>query len=184
MELGIRMSKELAVRRLTAQDAEPLWKLRREALEREPASFGESLGEFQQTTVDTYRERINLGYGESIVIGAFEDLRLVAMAGLYREPREKQHHRGKVWGVYVSPEHRRKGVGRLVLTQLLEAGRALPGLDCAFLSVTLSQESARRLYLSLGFRPFGVEPRAVKVDGCYVDQEHMVLDFPPLAERT
>jgi len=38
---------------------------------------------------------------------------------------------------------------------------------------------ARSLYRSLGFRSFGIEPRALKVDGSYVDQEHMVLEISP-----
>jgi RimJ/RimL family protein N-acetyltransferase len=34
---------------------------------------------------------------------------------------------------------------------------------------------ARNLYLALGFKPFGLEPRAMRVGSQYFDEEHMVL---------
>jgi RimJ/RimL family protein N-acetyltransferase len=36
---------------------------------------------------------------------------------------------------------------------------------------------ARNLYLSLGFKPFGLEPRAMRVGDRYFDEEHMVLSL-------
>jgi L-amino acid N-acyltransferase YncA len=41
--------------------------------------------------------------------------------------------------------------------------------------VTRTNEAAAKLYKSAGFVTFGLEPRAIKVDGAYFDKEHMVL---------
>lgn len=38
-----------------------------------------------------------------------------------------------------------------------------------------AQPAARRLYSSLGFRSFGIDPQALHVDGHFLDEEHMYL---------
>ena len=42
------------------------------------------------------------------------------------------------------------------------------------LTVTHSNEPARLLYESEGFRSFGIEPRAIRVGDRYYDKDHMV----------
>jgi ribosomal protein S18 acetylase RimI-like enzyme len=43
------------------------------------------------------------------------------------------------------------------------------------LTVTRSNQAAAKLYKGAGFVTFGLEPRAIKVDGEYFDKEHMFL---------
>jgi RimJ/RimL family protein N-acetyltransferase len=43
------------------------------------------------------------------------------------------------------------------------------------LCVNAENVRARNLYLALGFKPFGLEPRAMRVGSQYFDEEHMVL---------
>jgi ribosomal protein S18 acetylase RimI-like enzyme len=164
------------IRRVLANDAEALWNLRLEALEKDPLSFSESVHEFRHKTVDTYREQF-CTQEDNYVVGAFDNDRLVAMAGFYREQHAKRRHKGRIWGVYVSPLHRGQGVGRMVMSKLLESARALPGLECVLLTVTAEGQQARSLYKSLGFRMFGIEPRALQVNGCYLDEEFMILEL-------
>jgi RimJ/RimL family protein N-acetyltransferase len=154
-----------------------MWRLRREALEREPASFGEAVEEHLKSTPAASAERLASGGSESFVYGAFDGRELVAMAGFYREKRIKRRHKGVIWGVYVAPAHRGRGLARAVMTSLLDSARALPGLKCIYLSVTAEQPGARNLYTSLGFRSFGLEPRALAVNGQYLDEEHMLLQL-------
>ena len=167
-----------AVRRLTEADAAEFWRLRREALEREPASFGESAEEHLRISPATIAERLGAN-SENFVYGVFDHGALVATAGFYREQRIKRRHKGVVWGVYVDPAYRGRGLGRAVITALLDSVRALPDLKSVYLSVTSSQSAARNLYASLGFRSFGVEQHALAVDGRYFDEEHMILELDP-----
>ncbi len=46
------------------------------------------------------------------------------------------------------------------------------------LTVTQTNDAARTLYESEGFRSFGVEPRAIRVGDRYYDKNHMVLFLP------
>ena len=97
------------------------------------------------------------------------------MAGFYRETRVKRRHKGTVWGVYVAPEHRGQGVARRLLTALIESARTLPDLKWIVLSVTVERHPAQRLYRSLGFEAWGVEPHALRVGDDYFDEQHMAL---------
>jgi ribosomal protein S18 acetylase RimI-like enzyme len=74
--------------------------------------------------------------------------------------------------MFVLPEYRGRGIGRALVVEALERARTL-GVQSVTLSVMTSQQEARRMYLALGFRPFGVEPRALMVDGRLLDEEHM-----------
>jgi ribosomal protein S18 acetylase RimI-like enzyme len=58
---------------------------------------------------------------------------------------------------------------------LLERAAAIAGLEQVLLSVTNTQVSALALYRSLGFEPFGKEPRALNVGGEFIDEHYLVL---------
>ena len=165
----------MIVRVLTPEDAVPFHRLRRERLEQSPKAFAESIAEHEALTLSTIAARLSRS-DDNFVIGAFSPEReLAGMAGLARETRLKARHKAIVWGVYVRPRWRGKGVGRAVLIELLNRARSLPGLEQIRLTVATSQDAAKRLYESLGFEVFGTERHALVVDGEYVDEDHMVL---------
>jgi ribosomal protein S18 acetylase RimI-like enzyme len=170
------------IRKLTESDAESLWKLRLYALEMDPISFGESPEELQRTTVEEYASRLRSGNTENFVFGAFEGEALVAMTGFYREAAVKRHHKGWIWGVFVSPLARGKGVGRSLLVRVIETAKVLPGIRCILLTVTTTQDAATKLYQDLGFRSFGTEPHALIVGERSMDENHMILEFDGSSE--
>jgi ribosomal protein S18 acetylase RimI-like enzyme len=126
---------------------------------------------------EEFASRLGDGNDERFIFGAFDGLKLIATAGFFREQREKRRHKGTVWGVYVSPDYRGKGVGRAVMSDLLNSVRELPGIECVYLTVSSHNRAARKLYEGLGFRAFGTEPRALAVDGMFFDEDHMVLEL-------
>ncbi len=48
-------------------------------------------------------------------------------------------------------------------------------LEQLTLGVVSTNEPAKRLYESMGFKTYGIEKRAIKMNGVYSDDEHMVL---------
>lgn len=58
----------------------------------------------------------------------------------------------------VAPEYRRRGVGQILLLELLRIAESV-GAAVATLEVRVSNLPARRLYEKYGFRPVGVRPR-------------------------
>jgi ribosomal protein S18 acetylase RimI-like enzyme len=108
-------------------------------------------------------------------LGAFEDGYLAGTATFIRETGLKERHKGRIYGVYVSPAERGKGIGRALLADLLETARQDSPLEQILLAVATSQTAAKRLYRDLGFEPYGTEPNALKVGSGYVDEDHMIL---------
>jgi ribosomal protein S18 acetylase RimI-like enzyme len=109
------------------------------------------------------------------VFGAFVGAELAGVVGLTREPRAKNRHKAAIFGMYVAPEHRRRGIGASLVRYAIDAARAQSGLEQLVLTVTDTNVAARTLYEHFGFRSFGVEPRAICFGGTYFDKNHMIL---------
>ncbi len=160
-------------RALTVDDIPAFIELRREALRDSPWAFAASEDSDLGLQADVMRSRISQP-GQAIV-GAFDGDRLVGMAGLVRNHHGKMAHRAAVWGVYVTPSARGRGVAEAIMRELLRIARTWPGLDSVSLQVSARAEGAKRVYERLGFRQWGVEPAALKLDGVAYDEAHMVL---------
>lgn len=107
---------------------------------------------------------------------AFSDKNeLTGAVGLRQEPLLKTRHKGLIWGMVVSPGYQGHGVGKGLLEAAIVYARGLKGLEQLYLVVGEHNTRARRLYESLGFEPFGIEPRELKVNGKFYDGMHMWL---------
>ncbi|WP_027481835.1 GNAT family N-acetyltransferase [Deinococcus pimensis] len=166
------------LRVLTERDAAAYFALRLSGLRESPRAFGTSASEFEARGVSSVEERLRPGAG-TVTFGAFVDGELVGIATLARETGLNTRHKAFVVGMYVAPHVRGRGVARAVLTRLITHARAVEGLEQLMLAVSSTQTAARALYASLGFVTFGLEPRALKVAGEYVDEEHMLLVLEP-----
>ena len=126
--------------------------------------------------VDAAAKRLGDG-GYNFVLGAFDSGKLAGTIGFARNAHQKDRHKGRVWGVYVTGEYRARGVGRQLLSELLKRASQQTGLEQILLTVGVDQVAARRLYASLGFKVFGRERHALKVGERYVDEDYMAYEI-------
>lgn len=164
----------MKIRRLGAQDARNYLTIRLKALKNNPEAFGSSYEEEKARPVEMYANR--LSSEESITYGAFLHNQLVGTVTLVREKYVKFRHRANIVGMYVDPENRGSGIGRLLLIEAIKQAQAIEEIEQLNLSVVTTNEPAKNLYTSLGFKVFGTEKRALKLDELtYLDEHHMVL---------
>lgn len=110
-----------------------------------------------------------------MIFGAFAGERLVGMAGFAVYDRRKASHKGLMWGVYVQAQWRGQGLGKqLVENVIAHAARHVIVLEAA---VGLTNESARRTYHALGFKPYGIERKALRVGDAFYDEELLFIEF-------
>jgi len=170
------MNVDLNIRRLHPENAACLVSLRREALERHPLSFGASVDDDRGLSLEFVRT-VLADEHEQAVFGQFDGADLAAMVGVLRESQSKRRHKALIWGMYVAPKARLKGVGRALLTRAITHARAWSAVEQLHLSVTDTAIAAKRLYEAAGFRVWGREPRALQWEGRFVDEFHLVLDL-------
>lgn len=165
----------MEIRYLTAEDAGEWLRLRLEALQGDPEAFSASFEEYQTLSLEEVRKRLGFDSKDAFVVGAFEGERLLGCAGFYRDKGLKTRHKGRIWGVYVTPKRRGAGVGKKMFQMLLKRGTAIDGIKQMLLSVAATQGAALRLYRSAGFTSYGCEPCALKIGERFIDEEYMVL---------
>ena len=164
----------LEIRRLTEADVEAYHPVRRRGLAEHPDAFGRAVEELQSPAELAEEFRARHDGRESFVLGA-GDGRLAGIVSCTREKGVKNRHKALLWGMYVVPEARGRGLGRRLVLATVERARTWPGLEQINLAVATHNAPARALYAACGFAVFGLERRALRLPDRYVDEEHMVL---------
>lgn len=166
-----------AVRRLGPEDAGAYHALRIRGLREHPDAFTSSALEEAARPLQWAQDRLRAAPQKphDLFLGAFVADALVGIVGLQGRYRPKERHNATVVGMYVAPQAAGAGVGRALLVALLAECRALEALTQLDLTVTEGNARAQALYAACGFQVWGVQPRAVCVDGCYLAKVHMGL---------
>lgn len=162
--------------RLDVGEIPEMQRLRREALATEPLAFlatpeddlALDAGFVARSIADPKASAIFVARGEGALVG---------MLGIVRETRVKSRHRAQVWGMFVAPGARGRGLGAGILGAALGHARGWEGVVQVHLSVSVRTPLARRLYERAGFVAWGREPRSISWEGEFFDEEYMVLDL-------
>ena len=168
------------IRLLTPADADTLFALRRQALTADPLAFAASPEDDLAASPDTVRAMLG-GDDPAVIYGAFDGDALCGMLGLYRDRKRKLAHKIHLWGMYVAPAGRGRGLAAGLLAAALRHAATLDGVTRVQISVSDTADAARALYERTGFRVWGTEPDALCHEGRAVAEHHMTMDL--LAQR-
>src|SRR5215213_4333232 len=127
--------------------------MRLEALQSEPAAFSSSYEETLAWSDEDWQRR--LGDARRMHLLARAQRQPIGIVGGYLGSDDGDESVAQIFGMYVRSEHRGKGIGRLLLTSLIDRLSTLPQIATIRLGVTETQEPARRLYESVGFQVVG-----------------------------
>ncbi|MGO4546735.1 N-acetyltransferase family protein [Paenibacillus sp. 2TAB23] len=163
------------IRVLDEPDAVLYQALRLSALKCNPEAFGSTYEREVDFSLEIVTERLKPA-GDKFVLGAFDDNgSLVGLVSFVRESGLKTAHKGNVYGMYVAPEQRGQGLGKLLMKDLISRASNCEGLEHINLNVISGNGCAKKLYQSLGFKEYGLESNSLKYKGEYFDECLMVL---------
>lgn len=167
------------IRRLTPDDAEAFTRIRLLGLELHPEAFGTTADAWRAATPEQRSSALELGSPptDRFVLGAFTEDRLVGLLGFKREGRASLRHKGSLWGFFVHPDHRRRGVGEELLTAALAEARNCDGLRYVRLVATTSCGDAIRVFESQGFVRYGLEAGGLRLGDACFDQAFLRCDL-------
>jgi ribosomal protein S18 acetylase RimI-like enzyme len=166
---------DIDIRPVTRAGA-PAWRaLRLEALKNHPLAFMSSYEEAVKRDLAFFAERIPEPDGADVLFGVYVEGELCGCAGFGREPGEKERHKGFMWGVYLQPALRGRGLGKALVERLLDHARGQVALVRC--SVTTENTAACELYRRMGFVEYGIEPRSLRYEGQDYDEALLVISF-------
>ena len=169
----------MITKKLTKYDAPDYRKIRLEALSNNPDSFGTMYHEEAIMTIDKFRERIPVGKN-NFILGCYKDKELTGIVAFHQGSRMKVRHKAYIRSMYVRPKYREKGIGKLLLNELIERAKAINEIEILLLDVVTNNRIAKQLYLSFGFQIYGIEKMAYKLNHQYFDMEYMSLRIKSL----
>jgi len=165
------------VRLLTAEDADAWFQLRLFALRDTPTAFLASYEEELEGGLEKVRERLNQGTEHFFIVGAFDGDELVGNVGCFRPPRIQARHKAGIWGVFVHPDARGRGIARALMGRAIETAQTVMGAELLQLGVNVGIPAACALYESLGFVTYGTERDGFRVGGKACDEYLMALQL-------
>jgi RimJ/RimL family protein N-acetyltransferase len=172
------MKAEAQIRILSPDDAADFQALRLQGLLEWPSAFASSHAEEAHTPIADIAARL-AARDDDVKFGAFASQQLVGIAGLQREAMQKLAHKAYIWGVYVRPDARKQGIGRLLLERALAHARDVLQVRQVNLGANAGNVAAIALYRRLGFEQFGLERGFMLFDGKLHDEIHMVHFLQP-----
>lgn len=162
------------IRPVNSADAEAFSILRREVTRLNPVQMGLSYEEELSRNVDSFREQLVFSHPNTM-FGCFIEDKLVSTAAVgYTSRFPSSRHKMVMWGVFTSPEYRRRGLSRRAVESAVAHAFSNNVLRIN-LQVYVPNEPAIGLYKSIGFVEYGVEPQALYLDGKFHDGVHMTL---------
>jgi ribosomal protein S18 acetylase RimI-like enzyme len=169
----------LLIRPLGRADAARFRAHRLAALRESPEAFGSTYEEDVTLPESVVADRLeeSVTAPRKVVLGAFDGDRLVGFVGCVQEPKAKARHRAFVWGTYVEPAYRGRGLGRALLDELFARVKQWDGVARVTVSVVERAGPARRLYRAAGFECFGREPDGMRQDEARDTVEHLTLEL-------
>jgi len=167
------------LRRLRPDDAPAYRALMLQAYAEHPDAFTSSVAERAGVPLAWWAARLREGaLATEIVLGALDQGLLLGVVGLRCNLIERTRHKALLFGMAVASGQRRLGLGRRLVEAACAEALARPGLRLLQLTVSEGNLPACRLYEACGFRPYGLEPMALLLDGQPIAKLHM---WRPLA---
>ena len=158
---------------LTAADAVVYRELMLEAYVLASDAFTSTAEERAAEPESWWVKRIAHPLGLSAAFGVRDGTELLGAVALEYSAKPKTKHSVLLIGMYVREQARGKGLGKALLQAAVRHAEAREETKVITLAVTEGNTAAVHLYLSAGFRAWGLEPMAIATPSGFKAKVHM-----------
>lgn len=162
---------------LTAANAAAYRALMLEAYEQAPDAFTSTADERRREPESWWIKRIGCADGMATSFGAWRENDLFGTVALEYSAKPKTRHAALVLGMYVQPALRGSGAGLALMNAAISAASLRPEILSLHLTLTEGNAPAFRLYRSVGFVTWGIQPEAIRTDDGLKGKVHMSLQL-------
>ena len=146
-----------------------------EAYEQAPDAFTTTADERRGEPESWWVKRIGSADGLATSFGAWKKGNLVGTVALEYSAKPKTQHSVLVIGMYVQPSQRGNGIGLALMKSAIAAALSRAEILAMNLTLTEGNVSALRLYSSVGFVTWGIQPQAIRTTSGFKGKVHMSL---------
>ena len=175
------------LRVLTESDLPAFVCLRNASLQRYPDAFTSDYATEKDKPPQAFASRLGAAEIGHFVLGAFDTqgqlLGTLAMER-DRDVRPQKRHIAHITAVMVLEAAQGQGIAAKLVSRCIELAQSNSSIDQLILTVTASNAHVLRLYERAGFVPYGLLPRAILVQGQFLDKLHMRLDLAALRDNS
>lgn len=166
----------IQIRKLISNDADMFFDLRLESLKNSITSYLSTYEEEKELGKEHYIKNV-LSHAEqnNVIFGAFSESKMIGCIGIYPATQIKMLHRSLIWGIYVKPEYRHRGIARSLMMEAISHARNKIKCSTIELCVVEQNIAAKNLFESCGFQAWGIEPMALRIDDKFYNEIHMKL---------
>ncbi len=150
--VGIQLGMEII--ELPVSEWRAYKSLRLEALKTDQQAFAKPYDDEAAYPDEKWMERIERTKSRDAWMYFAKDTdidELVGMIGGYRDEENRAKHSAQIWGVYVHPSYRGKGLSSILMSRILTEFEKNEDIAKAVLEVNIDQTSAIKLYEKFGF---------------------------------
>src|ERR1051325_3566939 len=125
----------ILIRKLQPSESSIYRKIRLDCLKNAPNNFGSTYEEEVLNPKLRFETYIEINTADHVMFGAFDEDRLIGIAGFNRMARQRAMHRGEVVQVYVDSNYRGQNIGEKLIRAVLDYAFRLDGIEQVQLSV-------------------------------------------------
>ncbi len=167
---------DILIRQLREADVSAYREIRLEALKTFPSAYGTTYAGALERPLSAFTDNLNNGQ----MFGIFCKGTLSGIAFFVASTGAQDSHIGHIYQIYVQSKHQGQGLGMKLIDAVITYARPL--VKQIFLGVGTQNHAALALYKKAGFEIYGTEPRALLVNGQYID-EHLMVKFLDQEEK-
>lgn len=164
--------EQIVIAPLTAKDWKRYKRIRLEALKTDPTAFANSYADMVKRPDRDWQEQMNKSLKKDHYFYRFalSGNEVVGMNGAYWSDKSTINHVAEVFGVFVRPDYRRRGIGRQLMETVIDEIKAMGRFRKIKLGVNAQNLAALRLYQSCGLKIVGCLKEELRFGDNYYDE--------------